>query len=768
MNDNNNDNKEINNTLDDRTVHDFLVYANSVIKSRAIPFAEDNLKPIHRKILYTLYEEKVTPDKKTKKCVTLAGAALKYSPHGDASVYGAMVRLAQWWKLRYPLIEMQGNCGNILGDSAAASRYTECRLSPIGMYMLDGLDKNAVDFKPNYDGTLEEPVTLPSKFPYLLCGNNSGIAVGMSSDIVSHNFTEVAAAINYYLENKDTCTIADLMKFIKGPDFPTGGKIINGDDLYDIYSTGRGAVRIQPHYDVVNAGGGKINLVFHDLPYGVDIDSGIKAPLKKLVIDEGYEQFTNIDVKKVGPHNFDIIIGLARGSDVASCLNILFTKTRLADSIKINQTVIVDGEPKLLNLKQMIEYWVNYRSNIIKRVASNDYAKTNHKLTVTLGLQKCMSDIDLVIKLIRESDNKNAAKIALMKAFELSDEQADAVLDIKLSRLSRLDLQELNDTEKELEKTLAHLKNVIEDEKERFKQISNDLAEIKKFLGKDERLTEIVYHDINNALRVSNGDAAATSAIVKREWYIYPNGLGAIKIGDEDTAPDNGLIDVVVAYDSKDIWGYNKAGEIAPISKASEIMPLVGAFVKDGSDDRIVTITKNGNVKVSSLSDFKLNKAERAIKIKEGDELKCAATFSSANSAAAVLLFNGEQNVLKLKLNDLTVASRLTTGVKSGFATIFAASVSFKDSDVVLTITKDNKGKYTAVKDFTDDKRGNKGQSITENTVVFKIFTDGRSNFFAQPKMGVKLITIPKTKISLKGKTAAGASITNRAIINVI
>ena len=237
-------------TLDERSSLDFGIYANSVIKARAISRVEDNLKPIHRKVLWTLFEDKVYDKGKTVKCARVVGDAMKYSPHGDSSIYGALVRLAQWWKLKYPLIYIQGNMGNILGDGPAAMRYTECKLSPIGMAMLDGIKNDCVTFKKNYDGTCDEPTLLPSKFPFLLCGNNMGIAVGLSASLVSHNFTEVSNAISYYMEHKD-CSVADLMHYIQGPDFPTAGKIINGDELLAAYTTGVGSVKVQAHYDII-------------------------------------------------------------------------------------------------------------------------------------------------------------------------------------------------------------------------------------------------------------------------------------------------------------------------------------------------------------------------------------------------------------------------------------------------------------------------------------------------------------------------------------
>ena len=735
--------------LDERSTQDFLIYANSVIKSRAIPSAEDNLKPIHRKILWTLYEDKIFPDKHTSKCASVVGDALHYSPHGDASVYGALVRLSQWWKLRYPLIIMQGNCGNLLGDSAAASRYTECKLSPIGMLMLDELNKNCVDMKPNYSGEQMEPVVLPSRFPWLLCGNNSGIAVGMSSDLVSHNYTEVAQAIKYYIDHKD-CTVADLMQYIKGPDFPTGGIILNGEELLNIYTLGHGAVKVAAHYDISKKGT-KTLITFHDLPYGVEIEDGVKKPLKKLVLDEGYEVFEDIAIEKAGDHNFDIKITLSKDADVAQCLQILFTKTRLQDSVKINNTVIINGEPKLLNLKQMIEYWVNYRSSIITRVARDDYGKTNHKLTVNLGLQKCLSDIDKLVSLIRNATNTAAAKIALIKEFSLTDEQATAVLDMKLSRLSHLEVEELNKDAAELEQTIAKLKSVIDDENVRYQMIKDDLDAMKKIIGKDERCTEIHY-----AAPVQN--VTADKPLIKEECQIYSDGIhNTVGLN----AIDNNLVDVVFAYNVKDIIGYTNTGEMRPITELGA--PMIGAAVR-GSQAKFVTVTKNGNIKVSAVSEYKFTKVnEKMLKLKDGDSLVYAAFCDDDDY---LMLFNGEHNVLKLNIGELTVATKLTVGVKSGFASVAAAAV-VKDSDNLLFVTKDGKGKLTPVKDFSSDSRGNKGQLITDGTIIMRRFEAARENIYIIPKQG-KALAVKRDKISIKSRTAGGALLTSRAVNTII
>ena len=738
-------------TLDERSSLDFGIYANSVIKARAISRVEDNLKPIHRKVLWTLFEDKVYDKGKTVKCARVVGDAMKYSPHGDSSIYGALVRLAQWWKLKYPLIYVQGNMGNILGDGPAAMRYTECKLSPIGMAMLDGIKNDCVTFKKNYDGTCDEPTLLPSKFPFLLCGNNMGIAVGLSASLVSHNFTEVSSAISYYMEHKD-CSIADLMHYIQGPDFPTAGKIINGDELLAAYTTGVGSVKVQAHYDIIKENQ-KTKIIFTDLPYGVEVENGIKKPLKKLVLDEGNVEFEDIIVE--GGDTLDslkITVVLSKNANVGKCLEMLFQKTGLQSTIKINQTLIVNGQPRTLSLKEMIASWVDYRSSIIKKVKEDEYAKTNHKLTVVIGLQKCMSDIDKLISLIRNAANRTYARDAIMREFELNLEQAEAVLDMKLSKLSRLDLAELNDDEINLKKTLAAQKAVIEDETKRFEIIKQDLAELKKIIGEDKRQTEILYN------RPVEG-ITAEDVVSKKEYLVYPNGLRPFV--DNNITIDNDLIASVMSYNSTDIFTYSSSGEIMPINEAKD---AIGAFVKDNKKNKIVSVTRNGNIKVSDIAQFKLNKTEKVMKIKDGDEL---VFVSFCNDNDYVVLFNDvSKHVLKLAVKDLPVAGKLTMGVKSGHEQVTSAAV-VTDNDLLLCVMSNEKGKFVSARDFSVDNRGNKGQSVADDTVSIKLFENGRENIYAIPKSG-KVAIVNKNKLSIKSKSATGASITNKIVVKVI
>ena len=739
------------NYFNERSSQDFGIYANSVIKARAISSVEDNLKPIHRKVLWTLFEDKVYDKGKTVKCARIVGDAMKYSPHGDSSIYGALVRLGQWWKLKYPLITMQGNMGNILGDGPAAMRYTECKLSPFGMAMLDGIKNDCVPFKKNYDGTCEEPVRLPSKFPFLLCGNNMGIAVGLSASLVSHNFSEVYNAISYYMEHKD-CSVADLLQFIQGPDFPTGGRILNGEDLLNIYTNGVGAVKVQAHYEILKENQ-KTKIIFTDLPYGVEVENGVKKQLKKLVLDDGNTEFEDIIVE--GGDTLDslrITVVLSKNANVGKCLETLFQKTGLQSTIKINQTLIVDGQPRTLSLKEMISSWVEYRSSIIKKIKEDEYGKTNHKLTVVIGLQKCMSDIDKLVSLIRNAANRTYARDAIMKEFELTVEQADAVLDMKLSKLSKLDLTELNDEETDLEQTLAALKKIIEDETLRFDIIKKELQEIKKVIGEDNRLTEILYN------RPVEGTIAADIA-VKKEYLVYPNGLRPFI--DGNFTVDNDLVASVMSYNSQDIYGFNKAGDIMPINMATDI---TGACVKNDKKDKIVSVTKNGNVKVSLASQYKLNKVEKVMKLKEDDELVFA---SFCNDNDYLILFDAQEcKVLKLAVKDLTVASKATLGVKSGHESITSAAI-VTDNDVLLCIIGGSKGKFTSVKDFSVDNRGNKGQTVAENTTSITAFENGRTNIYVIPKMG-KVVLVDSKKLSIKGKTAGGASLSNKVVVKTV
>ena len=362
-----------------------------------------------------------------------------------------------------------------------------------------------------------------------------------------------------------------------------------------------------------------------------------------------------------------------------------------------------------------------------------------------------MSDIDLLVSLIRNSDNRAAAKIAIMKAFELNDEQADAVLDMKLSKLSRLDLTELNDEEKNLRETLAKLKGIIDNEENRYNIIREQLKEIKGVLGKDERLTEIQFTRPVEGLKTDE-------PLIKKEWQIYRDGLhGSV---DGTTVVTNDLVDVVFAYGPEDIYAYSADGELGLISELAG--KIEGAAVKD-SQKKVVAVTANGNIKVSSIEEYKLKKSEKVMKLKDGDSIKFVGFCDDDDF---LMLYDGNAHILKLAIKDLPVASKMTLGVKSGFTTIASAAV-VKDNSLLVFATSDNKGKFTAVKDFTADSRGNKGQLVPENTKYMRLFDENRENIYLIPKQG-NAVTLARNKLSVKGRTAIGASMTSRAVIGII
>lgn len=716
---------------------DFLTYANAVIKSRAIPMAEDNLKPVHRRILYTMQEMKLTSDKKTTKCAKVVGACMAYHPHGDSSIYGALIRFAQWWKMRYPLVEVQGNMGNIIGDGPAAMRYTECKLSKIGDLMLEDINKNCVSFKPNYDDTLQEPTCLPSKFPNLLCNGNTGIAVGISCGLVPHNYNEVANAIEYYLEHLD-CSITELLNFIKGPDFPTGGKITNGEEIAAAYASGRGTFKVQGNYTIEKMSNGKTKIIFSDIPYMTELESGIISPIHKLVQEDGYTEFDDAyyEITKGRP---TVTIVLNKGADLQEMLDLIFTKTHLAVSIKMENYVIIDGEPKLLNLKQLIQHYVSHRSNIISAIARNDLEKAVHKLTVVIGLQRCLSDIDKLVTLIRNANNRDAAKLAIQKEFTLSDEQADAVLDMKLSRLSRLDIKELEDDQKNLETLIEKYKDIINNQKTRFSMIRSQLEEMRAVCG-DSRLTKIEVNQNNLPIE----------EMVDKWFTVTPNGLVL-------NAVDNNAIDYIKARSGSEIFFYNKEGEMMPTRDADD---CIGASTY-GRKEYIVCVTKEGNVKLTRSDEHNFKKKNKCIKLKDGDELVFCGEMSRQDF---IMLFDG-QKIMKIPYESLSVAGKLTQGVKSGLTNVVKALV-VSDADIVLMVNNKNQGKLTAVKDFGIDNRGTKGQSIAENTRWIVKATD-RETFYLIPSAG-KVLPFASSKLSIKAKTAVGASISTRDLTRIV
>ena len=470
----------------------FISYAMAVIITRALPDVRDGLKPVHRRILYAMHELGVTPDKPYRKCARIVGDVLgKYHPHGDSSVYGALVRLGQDFATRYPLVDGQGNFGSVDGDGAAAMRYTEARMSKINLEMLADIDKETVDFSPNFDETLMQPNVLPSRFPNLLVNGSSGIAVGMATNIPPHNLGEVIDGVVKMIENPDVTT-QELMECIKGPDFPTGGIILGRKGIYDTYSTGRGRIVTRAKTEVEPMPNGRQRIVVTEIPYMVN-KAMLVAKIAELVHDKRLEGISDIRDES-DREGMRIVIELKRDVNSAVVLNYLYKHTQMQESFGAIMLALVDGEPKVLSLHQMLYHYLEHQKDVIVRRTRYDLDKAEARAHILEGLLIALDNIDEIVRIIRNSPNTAEAKTQLMERFALSDKQAQAILDMRLARLTGLERERLQEEYAELEKTIAYLRAVLADEKMVLGIIREEILAIKAKYA-DERRTQISLMD---------------------------------------------------------------------------------------------------------------------------------------------------------------------------------------------------------------------------------------------------------------------------------
>lgn len=470
--------------INTKSSDDFMRYATAVIKGRAVPNVDDNLKPVHRRILYTMHEMKLDSKAKTVKSANIVGQCMGFHPHGDASIYDALVRLSQNWKMRYPLIEMQGNNGSLTGDSAASMRYTEARLTKVGDWVLKGVDPTIVPFIPNYDDTKIEPTSLPSIFPNILCNGNEGIAVGMSSKLVPHNYKEVAAAISAMLE-KPSMNLAEVMTYIKGPDFPLGGLIIDGYKLPEIYATGHGTITLRAKSKI----DAKANTIdFSEFPYLVDVETRIIRDIKKLVND-GYDAIENVEVH-IGKSSRHITVILNKKADPYKVLNDLFEKTALQKSQGINHLVIKNGVPTNMSLVALLRDYINHQHNIIVKTAWQKRKEQERIVHIQKGLALATTKIDEVISIVRGSNSKDEARRKLMEILGTDLDQTEAILNLQLGRLTKLDVNEITVKIQKAEEEVRRATELIENSSARIPLIKENLKQMSKMFG-DERRTTI-------------------------------------------------------------------------------------------------------------------------------------------------------------------------------------------------------------------------------------------------------------------------------------
>ena len=770
----------------------YIDYAMSVIVSRALPDVRDGLKPVHRRILYSMYEDGITSDKPYRKCANTVGSVLgRYHPHGDSSVYDAMVRMAQDFSMRYMLIDGHGNFGSIDGDGAAAMRYTEARMAKIAEQMLVDIEKNTVDFMPNYDDRLQEPTVLPAKVPALLVNGSSGIAVGMATNIPPHNLSEVIDGVIKVID-EDNITDEDLMKVIKGPDFPTEGIILGREGIKEAYTTGRGKITVRAEAEIEEMNGNKRRIVVSSLPYQVN-KARLIENIAVLTRDKRIEGISDIRDESDREHKVRIVIELKRDANPQVVLNQLYKNTQMQDTFGVIMIALVNGEPKLLTLKQCLEYYIDHRKDVILRRTKFDLDKAEARAHILEGLRIAIDNIDEVIKIIRESYDD--AKERLIARFKLTDIQAQAILDMQLKRLSGLQREKLEEEYNELMKLIARLKEILASETLVYQLIKEELLEIKEKFG-DERKTKIVAAegeiDMDDLIKEEQTIVALTNfGYIKRapiDTYRSQRrggkGITGIATREEDfvkkifTASTH---DTILFFSNKGKMYKLRGYEIPEAGRTAKGTAIVNLLSLD-ADEKVSTIipiqnfaegkyllfaTKNGLIKKTALTEYVSSRKTglQAISLKEDDEL------------IDVKLTDGQDNVVLVTRNgmcitfdekDVRAMGRVSQGVlgirvDNDDCVIGMESVIRDSKATLLAITENGFGKRTELDEYRVQIRGGKGvitYKVTAKTgkiVGIKIVTENDDVMMITDTGTV--IRLEVKEISVLGRSTQGVTL---------
>lgn len=770
----------------------YIDYAMSVIVSRALPDVRDGLKPVHRRILYAMYEDGITSDKPYRKCANTVGSVLgRYHPHGDSSVYDAMVRMAQDFSMRYMLIDGHGNFGSIDGDGAAAMRYTEARMSKISEYMLTDIEKNTVNFMPNYDDRLQEPTVLPARIPALLVNGSSGIAVGMATNIPPHNLTEVINGIIKIID-EDEVTNEDLMSVIKGPDFPTGGIILGIEGIKQAYTTGKGKITVRAEAEIEEMSNTKQRIIVSSLPYQVNKAKLIEN-MARLVREKRIEGISEIRDESDRIDRVRIVIELKRDANAQVVLNQLYKNTQMQDTFGIIMLALVNGEPKVLTLRQCLDYYIDHRKDVILRRTQFELDKALARAHILEGLKIALDNIDEVINIIRSSYDDPKEK--LMERFGLTDVQAQAILDMRLKTLSGLQREKIEEEYKALMELIAHLREILSSERLVFDIIKEELIQIRDKFG-DERKTKIVAAEgeinVEDLIKEEQSVVALTHfGYIKRmpiDTYKSQRrgGKGIIGIAtrEEDfvkqifTASTH---DTILFFSNKGklyrLRGYEipEAGRTArgtaivnllsldPGEKISAIIPIQNF----AEGKYLLMATKNGLIKKTALNEY--NSARKtglqAITLKEEDEL------------IAVRLTDGEDNVVLVTKKGMSITfdekdvrpiGRIAQGVigirlDSDDVVIGMESIITGSKATLLAITENGFGKRTELDEYRVQIRGGKGvitYKITPKTgdiVGVRIANDEDDAMLITEKGTI--IRIHVKDISILGRATQGGTL---------
>ena len=785
------DQKMIQHEIHDEMKNSYIDYAMSVIVGRALPDVRDGLKPVHRRILYGMSGLGVTPDKPHKKSARIVGEVMgKYHPHGDSSIYEAMVKLAQPFATRYPLVDGHGNFGSIDGDGAAAQRYTEARMSPFALEMLRDIDKDTVDFRDNFDGEEQEPVVLPARFPQLLVNGSNGIAVGMATSIPPHNLGEVIDATVLMIDEPES-TVEDLMKIVKGPDFPTGAQILGKSGMKEAYKTGQGKIKVRSVCEIEEAKGGKTQIVISEIPYMVN-KARLIEKMAELVKDKKVEGVSAIRDES-NREGIRIVVELKRDANPQITLNRFYKHTQLQDSVSMIMLALVDGQPKILTLRDFLVEYLKHQKEVVTRRTKYDLGKAEARAHILEGLRIALDNIDEVIKTIRESYND--AKEKLMAKFGLSEIQAQAILEMQLRRLQGLEREKIDKEYNELMQRIAYYKSLLADEKLLMGVIKDELLEIKKKYG-DKRRTKVVRDE---------GELDEEDLVEEEKVAITLTHLGYIKRVPADTykaqkrggkgitgitTRENDFVKDLVMTSTHDYLMFFtntgkahklKAYEVPEASRTARGTPAINFLnmlqreritavipVKDFSEDRyLIAVTKHGHIKKTSMNEFDTKRSTGliAINLKDGDELIGIKESTGENN---IIIVTKKGKCISFSEKDVRPMGRIAGGVR--------AIKLEKDDEVVsmelvepkqqlLVVTENGFGKRTPVEDYKIQARGGKGL-LTYDKAKFKktgnligaMVVDAEDEVFLINSDGI-IIRIRAKEVSVLGRATQGVKI---------
>ena len=773
----------------------YIDYAMSVISARALPDVRDGLKPVQRRVLYSMIELNNGPDKPHRKCARIVGDTMgKYHPHGDSSIYGALVNMAQDWSTRYPLVDGHGNFGSVDGDGAAAMRYTEARLSRISMEMLADIGKDTVDFVPNFDETEKEPTVLPSRYPNLLVNGASGIAVGMATNIPPHNLREVIGAvvkmIDNRVENDRDTTMEEIMEIVKGPDFPTGATILGRRGIEEAYRTGRSKIKVRAVTNIETMANGKSRIIVTELPYMVN-KARLIEKIADLVKEKKIDGITYIGDES-NREGMRINIELRRDVNANVILNQLFKHTQLQDTFGVIMLALVDNQPKILNLHQMLEYYLKHQEDVVRRRTKYDLNKAEERAHILQGLLIALDHIDEVIRIIRGSESVAQAKAQLMERFGLSDAQAQAIVDMRLRALTGLEREKIENEYKELQIRIAELKAILEDEKKLLGVIKEEISVIAQKYG-DDRRTSIGYDD----------DVSMEDLIPDEDTVVAMTHLGYIKrmsvdnfksqnrggkgIKGMQTIEEDYIEDLLMTTNHHYMMFFTNTGrvyrlkayeipeagrtargtaivnllQLMPGEKITAIIPM-----REYNEDKYLFMaTKGGMVKKTPMGEYENVRKNglQAIVLKEQDEL---IEVKATDNTEDIFLISKNGMCIRFHETDVRVTGRVSMGVigmrlDEGDEVIGMQMAS--QGDTLLVVSENGMGKRTVISDFNPQYRGGKGvlcYKITEKTgclVGAKLVNDGREIMLITTE-GI-IIRMSVDDISIIGRNTSGVKL---------